>query len=107
MMIVIDVVRNFTKQMLVYKVLYFVVCADTVQECPTLWRLYEYLTEEAKVLVLQTRQEKRNLVLGEGGEGYIADNQWCYNCGNFGHWGDVSSSAGLQEMKSSFFVSGL
>ncbi|KAG5727492.1 hypothetical protein E4T56_gene11992 [Termitomyces sp. T112] len=57
-------------------------------ECPTLWRLYEYLTEEAKGLVIQTRQEKQNLALGEGGEGYIADDEWCYNCGNLGHWGD-------------------
>ncbi|KAG6861595.1 hypothetical protein C0995_014502 [Termitomyces sp. Mi166 len=57
-------------------------------ECPTSWRLYEYLTEEAKSLVLRTRREKQNFALGEGGEGYIADDEWCYNCGAFGHWGD-------------------
>ncbi|KAG6884709.1 hypothetical protein C0993_008777 [Termitomyces sp. T159_Od127] len=57
-------------------------------ECPTLWRLYEYLTEEAKCLVLRTRKAKQNLAFGEGGEGYIADDKWCYNCGTFGHWGD-------------------
>ncbi|KAG6829738.1 hypothetical protein H0H87_010370 [Tephrocybe sp. NHM501043] len=57
-------------------------------ECPTLWRLYEYLTEEAKKLCLQRRKEKQHFKLGEGGEGYIADDEWCYNCGNFGHWGD-------------------
>ncbi|KAG6854799.1 hypothetical protein C0991_001226 [Blastosporella zonata] len=57
-------------------------------ECPTLWRLYEYLTEEARCLLLRRRKEKQHLSLGEGGEGYIADDEWCYNCGNLGHWGD-------------------
>ncbi|KAF8076360.1 hypothetical protein FPV67DRAFT_1573553 [Lyophyllum atratum] len=57
-------------------------------ECPTLWRLYEYLTEGSKNLTLETRRQKQHLSLGEGGEGYIADDEWCYNCGSCGHWGD-------------------
>ncbi|KAF5388025.1 hypothetical protein D9615_000391 [Tricholomella constricta] len=57
-------------------------------ECPTLWRLYDYLTEEARKLMLQTRKQKQRLNIGEGGEGYIADDEWCYNCGSCGHWGD-------------------
>ena len=36
------------------------------------------------------RQQQREMKLGEGGEGYVADDEWCYNCGNVGHWGDVS-----------------
>jgi protein AIR1/2 len=28
--------------------------------------------------------------LGQGGEGYIARDACCYNCGGSGHWGDVS-----------------
>lgn len=27
--------------------------------------------------------------IGYGGEGYIAEDQWCYNCGDCGHLGDV------------------
>ncbi|GLB33786.1 putative zinc finger protein [Lyophyllum shimeji] len=57
-------------------------------ECPTLWRLYSYLSEEMKNLTLETRRQKQHLSLGEGGEGYIADDEWCYNCGGCGHWGD-------------------
>jgi len=30
--------------------------------------------------------------LGQGGEGYVADDEWCYNCGNPGHWGDVGAN---------------
>lgn len=61
------------------------------QECPTLWRLYEYLTEEGKEHTLFIRKDKQTLMLGQGGEGYIADDEWCYNCGRCGHWGDVST----------------
>ncbi|KAG5646582.1 hypothetical protein DXG03_002885 [Asterophora parasitica] len=61
---------------------------DRANECPTLWRLYEYLSDAAKKHVLGTRKQKQHLSLGEGGEGYIADDEWCYNCGSCGHWGD-------------------
>ena len=61
-----------------------------VQECPTLWRLYEYLADEEQEHTLRTREDRRNRSLGEGGEGYIATDEWCYNCGCCGHWGDVS-----------------
>ena len=27
--------------------------------------------------------------IGTGGEGYIAEDAWCYNCAQCGHWGDV------------------
>lgn len=57
-------------------------------ECPTLWRLYDYLDEEGKNLSLKIRKQKRNLSVGQGGEGYIARDKWCYNCGSAGHWGD-------------------
>ena len=62
----------------------------SMQECSTLWRLYEYLADEEQEHTLRTREERRNLSLGEGGEGYIAADKWCYNCGSCGHWGDVS-----------------
>jgi protein AIR1/2 len=38
---------------------------------------------------VQAREEKKKLVLGNGGEGYIASEEWCYNCGNSKHLGDV------------------
>ncbi|TFK43553.1 hypothetical protein BDQ12DRAFT_731560 [Crucibulum laeve] len=66
-------------------------CGSTVHktnECPTWWRLYEYMADEERVITISTRKSKRKLKLGEGGEGYIADDEWCYNCGNSGHWGD-------------------
>ncbi|KAJ6539306.1 hypothetical protein B0H19DRAFT_1269632 [Mycena capillaripes] len=61
-------------------------------ECPTLWRLYVYLEDEEHERILQARKTKKGLSLGQGGEGYIADDAWCYNCGGSGHWGDVSES---------------
>ena len=59
------------------------------QECPTLWRVYDYFTSSEKKSTLETRESKSTLKLGEGGEGFIATDEWCYNCGNSGHWGDV------------------
>lgn len=35
----------------------------------------------------------RDLELGEGGEGYIGPDDWCYYCGKCGHLGDVSMAA--------------
>ncbi|KJA24656.1 hypothetical protein HYPSUDRAFT_482111 [Hypholoma sublateritium FD-334 SS-4] len=57
-------------------------------ECPTVWRLYEYYTAEEQTHVIETRHSKKDLKLGEGGEGYVADDEWCYYCGHNGHWGD-------------------
>ncbi|KAH7929488.1 hypothetical protein BV22DRAFT_1056977 [Leucogyrophana mollusca] len=59
-----------------------------MNECPTLWRIYHYVTDEERTLIIQTRDEKRKFAIGEGGEGYIASDEWCYNCGNSGHLGD-------------------
>ena len=36
--------------------------------------------------------KKANLKIGEGGEGYIATDDWCYFCGDCGHLGDVSNT---------------
>jgi protein AIR1/2 len=41
-------------------------------------------------MTFRTREDRRNQGLGQGGEGYIATDEWCYNCGCCGHWGDVS-----------------
>jgi protein AIR1/2 len=57
-------------------------------ECPSWWRLYEYVTDEENTRVTKLREEKKTLALGNGGEGYIGDDPWCYNCGSRGHWGD-------------------
>ncbi|KAJ7180045.1 hypothetical protein C8R43DRAFT_971416 [Mycena crocata] len=57
-------------------------------ECPMLWRLYVYLEDNEHERVLTIRKGKKGLPLGQGGEGYIADDEWCYNCGGSGHWGD-------------------
>ena len=37
------------------------------------------------------RRQKVDLELGDGGEGYIGEDEWCYNCGGDGHLGDVSA----------------
>ncbi|KAJ6484983.1 hypothetical protein C8R47DRAFT_1016740 [Mycena vitilis] len=57
-------------------------------ECPTLWRLYVYVEDDERQHILQIRKGRKGLPLGQGGEGYIADDAWCYNCGGSGHWGD-------------------
>jgi len=59
------------------------------KECPTLWRIYQYVNDEDHVVIMQTREEMKTSALGNGGEGYIASEEWCYNCGNPGHLGDV------------------
>ena len=59
------------------------------QECPTWWRLYIYVADEDRAQTLNERRTKHELELGKGGEGYIAEDEWCYNCGEVGHWGDV------------------
>ena len=53
-----------------------------------MWRLYGYVDDNERQVILQLRQEKRTLGLGKGGEGYIATDIWCYNCGSDGHMGD-------------------
>ncbi|RDB22705.1 Protein air1 [Hypsizygus marmoreus] len=77
-------------------------------ECPTLWRLYEYLTEEGRDQTLRNRKDKQSLKIGQGGEGYIADDQWCYNCGGCGHWGDdcqdIPHQADLPNESSAFSI---
>ncbi|KAG2369823.1 hypothetical protein BDR07DRAFT_318627 [Suillus spraguei] len=62
--------------------------AHKMNECPTLWRIYQYVTDEDRVKIMQTREEKKKLGFGKGGEGYIASELCCYNCGNTGHLGD-------------------
>ncbi|CCM03346.1 uncharacterized protein FIBRA_05475 [Fibroporia radiculosa] len=62
--------------------------SHTSDECPTLWRLYEYVDDTERQNILQTREAKQTLALGKGGEGYIASDEWCYNCGGCGHLGD-------------------
>lgn len=60
------------------------------QECPTIWRIYEYFTHEEREdrLKLNALSEGKAFD-GEGGEAYIATDQWCHTCGECGHLGDV------------------
>lgn len=44
---------------------------------------------EERLATLAAREAKSELKIGEGGEGYIATELWCYNCGEEGHLGDV------------------
>ncbi|KAJ3523629.1 hypothetical protein NM688_g8695 [Phlebia brevispora] len=60
-------------------------------ECPTLWRMYEYVEDAERQMILSVREQKRDLAIGQGGEGYIAPEDWCYNCGGCGHLGDVGA----------------
>jgi protein AIR1/2 len=66
-------------------------CANPrVQNCPSLWRTYTYLLPHERDELLQQRLLKRNCELGvdQGGEGFIAAEDWCYNCAGCGHLGD-------------------
>ena len=65
-------------------------CSPPLQECPTLWRIYDYLSDKERDLALEDREAKKNLALGLGGEGYIGSVDWCFNCGDGDHLGDVS-----------------
>ena len=60
-------------------------------ECPTHWRMYEYVSEAERTQLLEARARISELKLGEGGEAYIARDEWCYNCGEAGHLGDASA----------------
>ncbi|EKM59927.1 uncharacterized protein PHACADRAFT_250735 [Phanerochaete carnosa HHB-10118-sp] len=59
-----------------------------INECPTLWRIYTYVEEPERLEILAAREQKRELEIGEGGEGYIGPEDWCYDCGECGHLGD-------------------
>ncbi|KIJ70584.1 hypothetical protein HYDPIDRAFT_164570 [Hydnomerulius pinastri MD-312] len=59
-----------------------------MNECPTLWRIYQYVNDEERILIKQSREDKKQFAIGEGGEGYIGTDEWCYNCANSGHLGD-------------------
>ncbi|KAF4574638.1 hypothetical protein EYR36_005986 [Pleurotus pulmonarius] len=66
-------------------------------DCPTLWRMYDYVSEETREQIMQFRESCRDLDIGEGGEGYIVNDLWCYNCGETGHWGDDCDLRGPEE----------
>lgn len=55
--------------------------------------MYEYVDDSEREHVMKLRKAKENAVIGEGGEGYIGDDMWCYNCGMDGHLGDVSAGS--------------
>ncbi|KAF5393833.1 hypothetical protein D9757_000030 [Collybiopsis confluens] len=57
-------------------------------ECLTHWRIYTYASDVDRIRTLEIRKTKKAFPLGHGGEGYIAEDSWCYNCGENGHWGD-------------------
>lgn len=52
--------------------------------------MYEYVSDAQREAILKSRKGKELLSLGDGGEGYIGDDEWCYHCGGDGHLGDVS-----------------
>lgn len=64
-----------------------------------MWRMYEYVDDAERQTILTLREEKRDFLLGQGGEGYIAPEDWCYNCGECGHLGDVRISPSLWAFK--------
>ncbi|KZV75371.1 hypothetical protein PENSPDRAFT_647167 [Peniophora sp. CONT] len=65
-------------------------------ECPTHWRMYEYVSEAERHGLLEARARLSELKLGEGGEAYIATDEWCYNCGEAGHLGDDCESTFME-----------
>ncbi|KAJ3875767.1 hypothetical protein F5051DRAFT_413459 [Lentinula edodes] len=62
--------------------------AHATSECPTHWRIYHYVKDSDRISTMEARRSKKTRPLGQGGEGYIAEDSWCYNCGECGHWGD-------------------
>ena len=52
--------------------------------------MYNYMADKERDSTLKDRKRKKNLALGLGGEGYIGREDWCFNCGDAGHLGDVS-----------------
>ncbi|KAJ4478058.1 hypothetical protein J3R30DRAFT_2853253 [Lentinula aciculospora] len=62
--------------------------SHATNECPTHWRIYHYVTDADRISTMEARKAKKTCPLGQGGEGYIAEDSWCYNCGECGHWGD-------------------
>ena len=60
------------------------------QACPSIWRMYTYVSDEIRRKNLARRLEAANIeITADGGERYIATDIWCYNCGLEGHMGDV------------------
>lgn len=51
--------------------------------------MYEYVPDDERLEILHARESKQHLPIGQGGEGFIGRDDWCYNCGAMGHWGDV------------------
>ncbi|KAI5124738.1 hypothetical protein M0805_005373 [Coniferiporia weirii] len=60
----------------------------SIKECPTLWRMYEYVDDAEREATLQSRRAREVHQVDQGGEGYIGEDPWCYNCGDDGHLGD-------------------
>ena len=54
--------------------------------------MYEYVDDAERDVIIRRRKTKENLGIGKGGEGFVGDDLWCYNCGRDGHLGDVSVS---------------
>lgn len=52
--------------------------------------MYDYLSDKERESTLNDREAKKDLAFGLGGEGYIGAVDWCFNCGDAGHLGDVS-----------------
>ena len=57
--------------------------------------MYEYVDDSERERMLKLRRAKENAPIGKGGEGYVGDDIWCYNCGMDGHLGDVSTKVEL------------
>ena len=62
--------------------------ADILQSCPTLWRVYSYYSPDARFALQETKRQ----VTGWQKEalGGLENEEWCYNCAQEGHLGDVS-----------------
>lgn len=60
-----------------------------LQSCPSLWRVYVYLSAAARQSILaEKRAETGWAKEAVGGESHA---EYCYNCARVGHLGDVSS----------------
>lgn len=67
------------------------------QECPLMWRQYSYKSFSERDETLKARAKLENAQFGQGGEAYIARDEFCYQCGEAGHWGDHCSQSGKRK----------
>ncbi|KAF8338982.1 uncharacterized protein EI90DRAFT_3039950, partial [Cantharellus anzutake] len=56
-----------------------------LQACPTIWRVYSYISSRRREKVLLARTDSSRLN-SDSGEGFVGWDRMCFICGASGHW---------------------